>query len=62
MDDKFKNNDIIYYKLDGGVITKIKTWWQKRKELNEYKKQNIDIRHITNIKKGISAKKKRNVQ
>lgn len=58
MDDKFENNDIIYYKLDGGFITQIKTWWQKRKELNESKKQNIDTHHITNIKKGISAKKK----
>ena len=59
MDNKFKNNDIIYYQLDGGFIKHIKKWLQKRKESNKKSNSNIS-NSIDKYKKSPICKKNEN--
>ena len=54
MDNKFENNDIVYYQLDGGFIKHIKNWWQKSK-INK-------LKSYDNIFKGISEYKEKNCE
>ena len=55
MDDKLKNNDIIYYQLDGGFIQRIRNWLQQSKK--DKNTDTFDIQTISNIPYGIKLQK-----